>query len=168
MGLKPDNEYAINPGIWKNVKMGAPPVFDTKEALWAKAQEYFEYCDNTPIKVKDWVGKDAIQVDRPKPTPYSLAGFCVFAGASRNWFKELRKAKKEKGDHDFLAVCSLIEDICFNQQYNGATTGIYNHNIVSRALGLSEQTEQKITGAVPVVWNEEKTYEADKKADPGT
>jgi hypothetical protein len=162
-----DNEYAITPGFWDspNVKMGAPPLFDTAESLWDAAKQYFKWCDDNPIRVKDWVGKDADQVDRIKPTPYSLAGFAIFIGASRNWFKEFRIARKEQNDTDILAVCARIEDICFTQQYNGAVAGVFQWGMVARALGIADKQETTLNGAVPVVWNEEKSYEAKQKTD---
>jgi len=164
--MRQDKDYAIGAGFWKtndnNRGPGQPPLFATHTALWEAACQYFHWCDENPIRVKDWVGKDADQVDRLKPMPYSLAGFAVYVGASRNWFKGLRKEKRDKNDEEFLAVCARIEEICFTQQYNGAVAGVYSHHLVARALGIAEQTETKIEGGIPVVWNELKTYE-DKK-----
>lgn len=119
-------------------------LFSSPSLLWEAACDYFKDCDENPIEVEDWVGKDADKVIRRKPLPYTLAGFCVWVDASRNWWKEFRKAREAEKDADFLAVISRIDDIIFNQQYNGAAGGLYQQNIVARALGLVEKTDSAV------------------------
>lgn len=130
--------------------VGAPMLFSSPALLWEAACDYFEDCNNNPIETEDWVGKDAESVIRRKPLPYSLSGFRVWVGASKNWWSEFRKAREADKDEEFLGIISRIEDICFTQQYNGAAGGLYQQNIVSRALGLVEKTEGKteVSGTV--------------------
>lgn len=124
--------------------IGRPMLFSSPTLLWEEACNYFTDCDNNPIEIEDWVGKDAIKVTRKKPLPYSLAGFCIWVDASPNWWKEFRKARTADNDTDFLAVISRIDDIIFTQQYNGAVGGLYQQNIVSRALGLVEKSDAQV------------------------
>lgn len=134
-------EYSVGAGFWKQKSpLGRPLLFSSPQLLWEAAEEYFTYCDNTPVLVKDWVGKDAMPVKREKPMPYSLNGFRLYVDASKNWWSEFRKAREAEKDEDFLGVISRIEDICYTQQYNGAVTGLYQQNIVARSLGLVEQS----------------------------
>lgn len=124
--------------------MGRPLLFSSPLLLWEEACNYFADCDANPIEIKDWVGKDATPVTREKPLPYTLAGLCIWVGASRNWWKEFRSAREADKDEDFLAVISRIDDIIFTQQYNGAAGGLYQQNIVARALGLVEKSDAAV------------------------
>lgn len=124
--------------------VGRPMLFSSPTLLWEEACHYFADCDQNPIEVEDWVGKDAVSVTRRKPLPYSLTGFCIWVNASTNWLREFKKAREADKDEDFLEVIHRIEQIIFSQQYNGAAGGVYQQNIVARALGLVEKSDAQV------------------------
>lgn len=128
--------------FWKQrSKHGRDKLFESPDLLWGAACEYFEYTDSRKWTKKDWVGKDAIEVDRETETPYTISGFCLYANASRQWWNKF----KDNATPDFLEVIARIEDIMFTQKFEGAAVGAFNTNIIARDLGMVEKTENKNT-----------------------
>jgi hypothetical protein len=133
--------------LWKRrSKHGRAALFASPELLWDAACEYFGWCDENPWKEKDWVGKDADEVYREKTRPYTLAGLCVYCGASRHWWNEFRKAASS----DFLEVVTRVEEIIYQQKFEGATVGVFNANIISRDLGLVDKKENNLIVEQPL------------------
>lgn len=125
-------------------KHGRDKIFASAELLWEAACEYFTYCDENPWVKKDWVGKDAIEVERETQTPYTLSGLCLYVGASESWWKNFRKG--DNLDNDFLSTITRIEDVIRTNKMEGAIVGVYNANIVSRDLGLQDNQEIRHKG----------------------
>lgn len=48
-------------------------IFSSPTILWEACVEYFEATDQRKWVRKDWVGKDAIEVERETDTPYTRA-----------------------------------------------------------------------------------------------
>ena len=124
--------------FWKlRSKHGRDKLFSTPELLLEAAYEYFEATDQRKWIKKDWVGKDAIEVERENETPYTLSGLCLYLGVSRHWWNEFKNAKHE----GFLEVIRAIEEIMYTQKFEGASVGAFNANIIARDLSLKEQTD---------------------------
>lgn len=140
-------------------KHGREKLFTTSDLLWEAACEYFQWCDENP-----WLSKKATQRTVPvkckkgkkekstteqlvqqevTPTarPYSLAGLCIYLGASRQWWNSFRKDCTDKNDEDFLEVIARVEDTIETQQFEGACVGAFNANIIARRLGLADKQE---------------------------
>lgn len=145
--------------------VGRPMLFSSPTLLWEEALAYFKDCDDNPIEIEDWVGKDAVSVTRKKPLPYTLGGFCIWVGASRNWWKEFRSAREADKDEDFLAIIARIDEIIFTQQYNGAAGGLYQQNIVARALGLVEKSDTAVKMDVKATVKTEAAIDYSKLSD---
>jgi hypothetical protein len=81
--------------------------------------------------------------------PYTLKGFCLYCGACEAWFKEF---KRRDLSNDFIAVIHKIEDIIYNQKFEGAAIGIFNSNIIARDLGLTDKQEHdnKHSGSITI------------------
>lgn len=136
-------------------KHGADKLFATPELMWEAACEYFEYCiDNPWVKVeqtkspgkpfKDLNGEitwpDSL-VEVPTSKPFTLTGLCLYLGCSSGYFRTFKLTASK----DFLAIVARIEETIFTQQFEGASVGAYNANIIARSLGLADKTE--LTGA---------------------
>ena len=119
-------------------------IFSTPEKLWEAAVEYFEYTDSRKWIKKDWVGKDATEVQRETETPYTISGLCIFLDCEEQTFNNYEKRP------DFLGVVTRIKRIMFTQKYEGAAVGAFNHNIISRDLGLTDKKEFEHSGAMKV------------------
>ena len=155
MGAPKGNQF------WKfRSKHGRDKLFTTPELLWGAAREYFQWCDEHPwmkveqaratgkpglaLKVTKGKVKD-IQATRPAglaelPTarPYTLSGLCHYLDCAESYFREF---KRNKPPDDFMTVITRIELIIETRQFEGATVGAYNANIIARKLGLSDKSE---------------------------
>lgn len=122
----------------------------TPEALWDEAVKYFDW-----MSERVWNKKEAIKsgdlagslIDVPTSTPMSIESFCLFADITTETF---RKYEKGKGYEDFIEVTTRVREIIESQQFEGATVGAYNANIIARKLGLADKTESKVTIEQPL------------------
>lgn len=155
--------------------IGRPKKYTPKKLL-RKANEYFEWVLANPFKeaqivrgdfIETEMGTDGVKkvtkqpyilADVPKMRPFTLWGFCNFAGISVQTFDHygnmLSKVQKEKEPdekdlkmgREFLSVYTHVKQIINNQQFEGAASGFLNHAIIARMLGLADKKE--ITGNV--------------------
>lgn len=127
--FEPGNQF------WKlRASNGRDKIFTSPEILWESACEYFEATDKRKWTKKDWVGKDAIEVERENETPYTKSGLALFLDCDWRTIEALKK------DADFLHIITRIENIIYTQKIEGANVGAFNANIVARELGLAEKT----------------------------
>lgn len=116
----------------------------TPDALWEEAVKYFDWMNERvwnkkeAIKSGDKVGET---VDVPTSIPFSCDSFCLFADISGDTFRNYQSNKEEY--KDFLEVSTRIRSIIDSQQFEGATVGAYNANIIARTLGLQDKQEIK-------------------------
>jgi len=138
MGAPKGNQF------WKlRSKHGRDKLFKTPDLLWQAACEYFEWCEDNPIYAEDNKGTKNVNMVKFN-RPFTLKGFCIYCDATEHWYHEFKKALKVDTDKDFLYICRKIEDIIYNQKFEGAAIGLYNANIIARDLGLSESMNQNI------------------------
>jgi len=113
----------------------------TPESLWIEAIQYFEFMlgkvwnKKESIKSGDLAGKT---MDVPTQTPMSIGSFCLFADICEDTFNNYLK---KEGYEDFFGVTKAIKIIIETQQFEGATVGAFNANIIARKLGLTENTD---------------------------
>lgn len=129
--------------FWKlRSKHGRDFLFATPELLWEAACEYFEHTDRRKWKKKDWVGKDAIEVERETETPYTLTGLFLYIDCDKGYFnafkKNLDKKDLDQRGKDFFVIIARIEQIIYTQKFEGASVGAFNANIIARDLGLRD------------------------------
>ena len=126
--------------FWKiRSKHGRDKLFATPELLQEAAFEYFEWCDNNPWIKKETTNHDKGFSEKETPTqrPYSKSGLYLYIGCSDDWLRNFKKIATD----DFLRVISDIEKIIDTNQWEGATVGAFNANIIARTLGLSEKID---------------------------
>jgi len=155
MGAPRNNQF------WKlRSKHGRDKLFTTPELLWKAACEYFQWCENNPIKAYDNKGTKNVNLVSFR-RPFTLKGFCLYCDATEHWYYEFKKALDDEKDKDFLYICHKIEDIIYNQKFEGAAIGIFNANIIVRNLGLSENINQNVNipKELPVVIVKRRTSE---------
>lgn len=137
--------------FWKlRAKHGREKLFASPELLREAAYEYFGHCDDHP-----WLKKEAIKsgdmagetMDVPTAKPYTLTGFLVYIGASKNFWNEFKKANHK----DFLGVIEEIENVMYTQKFEGAAVGAFNANIIARDLGLAEKNEHTGKDGEPLI-----------------
>lgn len=138
MGFKKGNQ------LWKlRSKHGRDKLFANPKLLWDAACEYFQWCDDNP-----WISSKKTTFDkgefsretveeRPTQRPYSRGGFFIYINCSENWLSEFKK----NASADFLGVIEEIERIIDTNQWEGASVGAFNPNIIARTLGLKERVD---------------------------
>lgn len=120
----------------------------TPDLFWDEAIGYFEFMQKSvwnkkdPIKSGEMAGK---LIDIPTQTPMSIQSFCLFADIDENTFS---RYEKEVGYEDFWAITKTIKSIIESQQFEGATVGAFNPNIIARKLGLSDNSKIEHSGEI--------------------
>lgn len=114
----------------------------TPSSLWKEAIQYFEWISqrvwnkNEAIKSGDMAG---VIIKVPTSTPMSIESFCLFADISYQTF--LNYESNEGTYKAFFEVTTRIRKTIEAQQFEGATVGAYNQNIIARKLGLADKTD---------------------------
>lgn len=114
----------------------------TPEAFWDEAVKYFDW-----ISERVWNKKEAIKsgemagtlIDIPTSTPMSIESFCLYADIDRKTFDNYESNSDDY--KDFFHITTRIRGVIESQQFEGATVGAYNPNIIARKLGLKDQTD---------------------------
>jgi hypothetical protein len=114
---------------------GRDLIFSSPEILWEAAKEYFEATVNRPWTRTDWVGKDAVRVERETTPPFTLTTLFMFLDISRGTWDNYKQVE------GFLEIITRIEQVIYSQKFEGATVGVYNSNIIARDLGLTDKQE---------------------------
>jgi len=121
---------------------------ETPEKLWQLFSDYKKETKQDPILVKDWVGKDADEVYKPKERPLTMEGFENWC-ADNDIIEDLGDYLKNKDDRykEYAPICSRIRRAIRQDQIEGGMVGIYNQSITQRLNGLVEkqQHEHSIT-----------------------
>jgi len=128
--------------FWKaRSKHGRDKLFETPELLLKSAEEYFEWCDENPWITSETTQstKDESVKEKPTQRPYSKGGWHHYIGCSETWLTNFKKT----ATNDFLRVIEQIENFIATQQWEGATVGAFNANIIARTLGLTDKAELK-------------------------
>lgn len=134
--------------FWQNrSKHGRDKLFSTPDILWEAACEYFQWCDDNPLKeekafaYQGVISKESVNLMRA----YTLKGLCLYLRCNDDYFRQFKKnlGADEQG---FSWVISQIEDTIYSQKFEGAAAGLLNANIIARDLGLKEkiETESKV------------------------
>tara|TARA_R110000772_G_scaffold1602_2_gene5547 strand:- start:341 stop:760 length:420 start_codon:yes stop_codon:yes gene_type:complete len=114
----------------------------TPEALNKLWKDYKEYIKSNPIRVQDFVGKEATEVWREKQRPYTMAGFEVYcfdnASDVHHYFDNTDGRYEE-----YRTICSRIRKEIRSQQIEGGMSGIFNPSITQRLNGLTDRQEIK-------------------------
>src|SRR5690606_112181 len=106
--------------FWKlRSKHGRDLIFSSPEVLWEACVEYFEATDQRVWVKKDWVGKDALEVERKTTAPYTLSGLFVFLDIVPQTWKEYRERE------GFSEITTRVEQIMFTQKFEGAAVGAF-------------------------------------------
>ncbi|MBD3198034.1 MAG: hypothetical protein GF317_23490 [Candidatus Lokiarchaeota archaeon] len=102
-----------------------------------KLSEYIERCIEDRLYERDWVGKDAIQVERPKMISMTIWGACAWLGIADVTWLEWKK------DEKYTSILTRAETIFKAYNVEGASAGFLNQSIIARLEGLTEKSEVK-------------------------
>lgn len=138
---KPRAKKTSKKTVEKN-PVGRPKIFKTPEDLYKEYLLYKEKTLNTPLLKQDFVGKDAIEVDRKFTKPLTWRGFEAFM-FNKGLLVNIDKYRRnfDNAYEDFVGIIHAIGSDMFDQKFSGAACGIYQQNIIARELGLSDNQE---------------------------
>jgi hypothetical protein len=125
--------------------MGKPKYIETPDKLWEYFEEYKKETKSKPFLVKDWVGKDAMDVYREKERPLTIEGFECYL-ADKNIIDNLSQyfANTEQRYTDYQTICSRVKKAVRKDQIEGGMAGMYNPSITQRLNGLVEKTQTEV------------------------
>jgi hypothetical protein len=126
--------------------MGKPKYIETPEKFWEYFEAYQEHIKQNPIKKQDFVGKDALEVNRKLERPLTWVGFENYLYKA-GIISDLSDYEENKNNSytDYLPIIRVIKRIIEQDQFEGATVGIYQQNIIARKLGLVDKKEVERT-----------------------
>ena len=137
MGAPKGNQF------WKlRSKHGCDKLFKTPELLWEAACEYFEWCEENPLhETKAFAYQGVISTEvLPKMRAMTLSQLCFYLGVNETYFRTF-KSQLPKDEKDFNSVIKDIENIIYNQKFQGASADLLNANIIARDLGLADKSD---------------------------
>lgn len=119
--------------------------------MWEYFIAYKQSVKSNPIIVKDWVGKDAMDVFREKERPLTIDGFECWC-ADNDIISDLSQyfANTEQRYTEYQTICSRIKKAVRTDQIEGGMVGIYNPSITQRLNNLVEKNETTITQIQPL------------------
>lgn len=123
-------------------KIGKPKYIESPEKLKEYFSEYQKETKSKPFIIKDWVGKDAIEIYREKERPFTIQGFECWL-SDNDIIEDLGDYLKNKENRytDYAPICSYIKKQTSKDQIEGGMAGIYNPSITQRLNGLVEKTQ---------------------------
>jgi len=132
--------------------MGKHKYIETPEKMYELFTDYKDVVKTNPIKVQDFVGKDAEEVYRKKERPLTMIGFLNYLdyegiiSDATDYFEN-----KEDRYSDYVRICSRIKREIQEDQIGGGMVGIYNPSITQRLNNLTERIESEVIVSEKVV-----------------
>ena len=126
----------------ENKKVGRPKSIETPELMYNYFKAYINLTKSNPFEVKDWVGKEAKEVNRQKEKPLTLEGFenyCFKKGIINDLGDYF--SNKDERYTEFATICSRIRKMIRQDQIEGGMANIYNSSITQRLNGLVDKQE---------------------------
>lgn len=125
--------------------MGKPKYIETPDKLWEYFEQYKKDTKSKPFLVKDWVGKDALDVYREKERPLTIEGFeCWLFNQSIIGDLSHYFANTNEKYTEYLTICRAIKKAVRQDQIEGGMAGMYNPSITQRLNGLVEKTQTEV------------------------
>ncbi len=129
--------------FWKlRNKHGRKKLFETPKLLWEAACEYFQWCEENPLKeTKAFAFQGVVTTEElPKMRAMTMSQLCFYLGCNEAYFRTFKKQLPDN-EQDFNTVIRDIETIIYNQKFQGAAADMLDSNIIARDLGLKDKSE---------------------------
>jgi len=124
--------------------VGRPKNIESPEQLWKLFRQYKTWAKENPYLKQDFVGKDADQVTRKLERPLSWVGLEVYL-FERMIISDLGDYERNKDNRyaEFTTIIRAIKAYIEQDQFEGASVGVYKENIIARKLGLADKQEAR-------------------------
>lgn len=116
---------------------GRNKLYETPELLMERCLDYFEWVESNPLqeaKLVSFQGDSTLE-SIPKMRAMTISALCSHLGMSVDTWDLYRKRE------DFIGVCAAVEQIIYNQKFEGASADMLNASIIARELGLMDKTQ---------------------------
>lgn len=127
--------------------MGKNKYIESPERLWELFLDYEKETKENPIKIKDWVGKDADEVERHRERPLTMVGFedyvCEHTNVSYPDLTEYFEGKNESYK-EYFPISSRIKARIKKDHLEGGMAMIYSQSLTARINGLVDKQETKV------------------------
>lgn len=143
--------------FWKmRSKHGRDKLFASPQLLWEAACDYFEWCESNPLyETKAFAFQGMVTTEElPKMRAMTMSQLCFYLNCNEAYFRTF-KAQLPDGEVDFNTVIKDIEQIVFNQKFQGAAADLLNSNIIARDLGLTDKQEVKTDSTVEIKYTDD-------------
>lgn len=126
--------------------MSKKKYIETPELLWELFCKYVENERNNPMYKVEYVGKEGNKVNTPLQVPITFEGFECWM-ADEGYIEDLGHyaANTDDSYSEYRTIITRIRKNCFNQNFKGASVGLFNPNIIARKLGLVDKKEVDAT-----------------------
>lgn len=122
--------------------MGRTKLIETPEILAELFEQYKEWVKANPYLVHDFVGKDAVEVEKKKQRPLSWIGFEAWLYRERVISHLGHYEQNKDGAYEaYLPIIRALKLQCSADIRDGALSGVYNQNIAARIEGLTDKKE---------------------------
>lgn len=131
--------------------MGKKKYIETPEKMWEYFLAYKKEVKSNPIKVQDYVGKDAEMVYREKERPLTIDGFECWC-YDNEIISDLSQyfANTEQRYTEYQTICSRIRKAVRTDQIEGGMANIYNPSITQRLNNLVDRVENNVKVEQPL------------------
>jgi hypothetical protein len=122
--------------------MSKHKYIETPEILWELFEEYRSHERGHPMNKTEYVGKDGKQVLTPLETPITFEGFeCYLSDNGHVHGLEDYRTNKDGRYGEYANIITRIGANCFTHNFKGAAVGLFKENLISRKLGLKDQSD---------------------------
>lgn len=130
---------------------GRPRKFGTAKALEKAWDEYRQWCNNQTIVANEFSAKNNsfVSAELKKPITYTIEGFCVYIGISRQAFYEYYA-----NDERYVDTVTRMREECEVDARIKFETGAIPTQLAGlwmSTYGYTTSTKNTVTGSVPVV-----------------
>lgn len=131
--------------FWKlRSKHGRDKIFSTPEELWDAAVDYFKATKERKRTIHEVHGKDATRCDIEREVPFTMQGLYLFLDTNAETWRKYRERK------DFVEIIARIEEIIYQDKFEGASVGQFNQSIIARDLGLVDKRQEEVNQKVKI------------------
>lgn len=129
--------------LWKcRTKIGRGKLFTDPDVLWEACVEYFLWAEEHPLTVERVFSYQGtiVKGTENKKRVLTITGLCLFLGIPLQTWIDYRN-----NNIVFSEVIAKAEQHIYQDKFEGATSDLYNANIISRDLGLIDKRDVTVS-----------------------
>ena len=128
---------------------GKSKYIESPDMMLQLFNQYREEAKSNPYLKHDFVGKDAGEVWKRIERPLSWVGFECYLFDQKVISDLSDYEENTNGSYiEYLPIIRAIKKYIDKDQFEGASAGIYQQNIIARKLGLTDKKDVKLDAEV--------------------